>query len=251
MLKAFGKQISLYTFKKNVSIISIIGIGSILCFIVFYAINIINNTKNKADILPLILIFFISSITFIFIIFFHILNLTKNFIVYENGFVYKVLGFSFKYPIENIKNIYYDTFKYYNLSNKYLVTVGEKNMDISLKMLTINGKKIVLKSGLIKNFTELNEDINNIFNKHNLTKLNNTFKKDGSVKFGDISISNDSYIVQNKNIKFSDIDELYIKDSILHVLSKDNLTIKMSIKKIPDLFLMIEFSRKFLLDNEK
>ncbi|MCL2323254.1 MAG: hypothetical protein FWC47_14270 [Oscillospiraceae bacterium] len=247
MVRSFGKKINSYTFKKNVSLISIIGIGSILAFIIIYGIDVFNKAKNKIDIIPLIIILLVSSIVFVFIILFHLINLTRSFIVFERGFVYKTLGINFRYPIEDIKSIYYDTFKYYNLSNKYLVTVGEKNMDISLKILLNNGKKILLKSGLIKNFAQLNEDINDVFTMQNLEKLNDSLLKDGSVKFGEISISGDRYIFKDKDIKFSDIDELYIKDSILHILLKDNLIIKMSIKKIPDLFLMIELSRKLLL----
>jgi|GEM_PF-4690372 len=250
MFRAFGKLIRSYTYKRNLSLIFIIGIGSILSFIIYYTIDIYNKTQNKSSILFHILILSIISIISILIIFFHLLNLTKSFSVYERGFVYKIIGFNFKYPIENIKNIYYDTFKYYNLSDKYLVTVGSKNTDVSLKILTFDGRRIVLKSGLINNFKHLYEDINQVFNKHNLNKLNTILNENGMVKFGPISISKDSYIFQDIKIKFIDINKLFIEENILYIQSKHDLIIKINIKKIPDLFLMVEYSRKFLLANK-
>ena len=250
MFRAFGKLIRSYTYKRNVSLISIIGISSFLSFTIYYTIDIYNKTQNKSSILLHILVLSVISITSALIVFFHILNLTKSFIVYERGFVYKIIGFYFKYPIENIKNIYYDTFKYYNLSDKYLVTVGLKNTDVSLKILTSDGKRIVLKSGLINSFKDLYEDINQVFNKHNLNKLNTILNQNGCVEFGPISISKDSYIFQDIKIKFIDVNKLFIEENILYIQSKHNLIIKINIKKIPDLFLMIEYSRKLLLANK-
>lgn len=250
MFRAFGKLIRSYKFKKNVSLISIFSIGTILCFLIYYTIDIYNTAINKISILPLVTILSIISIIFISVISFHILNLTKVFKIYERGFIYKIFGLSVRYPIESIENIYYDTFKYYNLSDKYVVTVGLKNTDVSLKIFTTNGKKIVLKSSLIDNFKQLYEDINLVFNKHNLTKLNDTFTQIGIVKFGPITISEDSYIFQNKKIKFTDVAKLFIEDNILYIQSNNKSIIKISIREIPDLFLMIEFSRKFLLSSK-
>ncbi len=250
MFRAFGNKIRSYSFKKNISILSIICIASVLFFIIYYGINMYNKSSNKIGLVPLIIILFFSSIIFIIIIFIHVSNLTKRIDIYENGFVYFTFGFSKKYPIENIKSIYYDTFKYYTLSKKYLMTVGVKNMDVSLKILTFDNQKLVLKSEFVHNFESLNDDINYVFNKYNMPKLNDMLSEDKMVDFGEISISNESYICDDNIIKFTDIKELYIENSIFHIISKNDLSITKSIRKISNLFLMIDFSRKFFIDKE-